>query len=488
MIKIPMAENLLEIAQILSRRFNHWWGGAKPEVPPFRRRDFTYLKRELESGKVITLVGPRQVGKTTLVKQIISEMLNAGIPSKRILYVQLDDIQLRDLSQSLLLDVLKAYELHILGESLDLVREPVYLFLDEVQRAKNWAETVKTYYDSNKQLRFVCTGSASLTITQKSSETLPGRQFAFTMFPLKFADAAVAANMDSLKSEDVKKWSYALRGALFRAWEKNEPSILTEEANKIMMETQQTPLMSYLNRYLIGGGYPEIVIASKNDSQKIQNLFKGYAADIILKDLMPWFKIRDFESAEHLLFLLAAGSGYEINYQEIANRLRGSNYITIKRYINFFEQLNIITLLERYSKSVLGSKKNAKVYFNDVGFRNAIKGLERPEPQEMGILAEIALHDHLERLSYKFNNSVRRQLFYHKTERAEIDFVIRSTKMNRDFPVECKYGQSLTKEQEVLLSQFADENETFAISTTPNSLAQKGNRIEVPLWLMLLLC
>ncbi len=427
------------------------------------------------------------MGKTTLVKQLISELLAEGVSPKRVLYVQLDDVQLKDLSEKPLLSALKAFELHILGESLDLTKEPVYLFLDEVQKINDWAETVKTFHDSNKQLHFVCTGSASFTISQQSSETLPGRQTMFTMFPLKFADAALAAAGSELNSESVRKWGYSLRQALFEAWSKNEPNEFIEQASKIMIETQETPLIREFNRYLISGGYPEIVLASKTDSQKSQNIFKGYANDIILKDLMPWFKIRDFETAEHLLYLLAANSGHELGYAQFAERLRGSNYLTIKKYVGYFQQLNIITLLNQHSHSTLGSPKNEKIYFNDVGFRNAMLGVEKPEPQELGVLAEIVLQDHLQRLAFKYNNSIRRQLFYYKTRHAEIDFVLHSTKLNKIIPIECKYGLPPSKNQEELLNKVAEENKIFAITTTPNTLAQKKGIIEVPIWLMALL-
>lgn len=70
--------------------------------------------------------------------------------------------------------------------------------------------------------------------------------------------------------------------------------------------------------------------------------------------------------------------------------------------------------------------------------------------------------------------------------KAEIDFIIRSAKLNRSFPIECKYGQPLSKSQGELLAEFAGANKTFAISTTPNSIGQKGERIEVPLWIMAL--
>ncbi len=477
-----MADNLLEIAQILSRRFNPWWNGVKLAVPEFKRRDFAYLKKELENTKVITLIGPRQVGKTTLIKQLISELLNSGKNPKRILYLELDDVQLRDLSPKPLLDVLKAYELHILSEALDLAKEPTYLFLDEVQRVENWAETVKTFHDNNPNLHFVCTGSASFTISQQSSETLPGRQLAFTMFPLKFADAAVIANRETLNQETVRNWSYSLREALFKAWKENEPSIFMEKASKVMLETQQTALPGYFNQYMLRGGYPEIVLTS--EPSRIQNLFKGYAYDVILKDLMPWFKIRDFGTAEHLLFLLASNSGSELGYKSFLERLRGSNYPTVKSYIKFFEQLNIITLVNGFSKSTLGSDRNAKVYFNDVGFRNAMIGLEKPLPQEYGALAETVLHDHLQRLSFKFNNSITKQVFYYKTKKAEIDFVIHSTQLNKNLPIECKYGQDLTKNQAELLNTLAEENKTFGIKTTTNTLAQKRNTLEIPIWIM----
>ncbi len=480
-----MNENSVQIAQVLARRFNRWWEGTNPNPPSFRRRDFAYIKKELESEKIIVLTGPRQIGKTTLVKQLIADLLESKTPAKRILYVQLDDVPLKDLSAKPLLDVLQAFEAHVLAEPLDLAASPTYLFLDEVQGVADWAETVKSYHDANPKLRIVCTGSASFSITQKGSENLPGRHLSFAMFPLKFIDAAIMAHPDKLDAQEIGNAAYGLRTALEESWTKGNPQAFLAKASDTMIQLQNTPLQTYFNQYLLQGGYPEIVLTK--DVQKVQNLFKGYANDLILKDLMPWFNIRDFRTAEHLLFLLAQNTGHEVEYSQYIERIKASNYITLRKYVNYFEQLNIITTVPRNAARPGLSRKNDKVYFNDTGFRNALIGLERPEPTEMGAIAETVLHDHLQRLAFKLNRSTRRQITYHKTQKAEIDFILRLTAHNKSVPIECKYGKSRSKTQQEELRQFAQENGTFALSTTENELAHRNEIVHVPLWMLCLL-
>jgi predicted AAA+ superfamily ATPase len=134
----------LELSENI-RRLNPWWGGTPgPRQPSFRRWPFPRLLHLLSKGLAPSTVlrGPRRVGKTVLLRQVMDELLSNGVSPVRILYVEFDELPTLERIAEPILAIARWYEDQILRTTInesDLRSQTVYLFFDEVQNLKAWA-------------------------------------------------------------------------------------------------------------------------------------------------------------------------------------------------------------------------------------------------------------------------------------------------------------------------------------------------------------
>src|SRR5262245_11482594 len=110
----------------------------------------------LEQSRLISIVGPRRAGKTFLCYQIMQHLLGGGVPRKNIVFLNFEDERLHPLSGSELTFLLEAYEEM---ESWN-PRQPLYLFLDEIQNVPNWSKWARRVTEQNANLRLILTGSS----------------------------------------------------------------------------------------------------------------------------------------------------------------------------------------------------------------------------------------------------------------------------------------------------------------------------------------
>lgn len=170
------------------RDANPWWRGERMfGVPTWRRWAFDYLKRDLEKplAPVTVLRGPRQVGKTTIIVQLIDELIAGGVDPRRIFRVQFDDIpEIRKLSQPIL-ELVAWYVDNILEQSLNQAahsgRKAIIVF-DEVQNLADWAPQLKHLVDL-QPCQVIVTGSSALRI-EAGRDSLAGRISTLEMGPL----------------------------------------------------------------------------------------------------------------------------------------------------------------------------------------------------------------------------------------------------------------------------------------------------------------
>ncbi len=184
------------------RSANPWWSGT-PMVglPVVHRWAYEPVRRALRSGlaPAVVLRGPRQVGKTTLLNQVIAALLEEGIPPPHILRVQFDDLpDLRRLSMPII-ELCQWYADTILRKSFHAAAadgQPVFVFLDEVQNLADWAPQLKSLVDLNP-IRALVTGSSALRI-EAGRDSLAGRVTTIEMGPLSLREIAVFRGLGSL--------------------------------------------------------------------------------------------------------------------------------------------------------------------------------------------------------------------------------------------------------------------------------------------------
>ncbi len=177
------------------RDSNPWWRGER--IAGLERRirsSYPQVLRSLKNGlaPVTVLRGPRQVGKTTLLNQIIQSLLDEGVPASSILRVQFDELpSLRPIKEPIL-DIARWFSDTQLGASLNAALQSgtdVYLFFDEVQNLTDWAPQIKYLVDMNNGLRVLVTGSSALRI-EAGRDSLAGRITTLEMGPLLLREIA----------------------------------------------------------------------------------------------------------------------------------------------------------------------------------------------------------------------------------------------------------------------------------------------------------
>lgn len=188
----------------------------------------------LELDRILILLGARRVGKTTMLHQLIDNLIKGDIEPGNILYIRLDD---PFVNKYPLIEIIETYRQYKMPSGT------IYLFLDEVQHMSQWDLWLKTIYDQKENIRIIASGSAAVQL-KKQSESLYGRSLEFMIHPFSFFEFALYMH------QDVNKLLQLQNKIKF-----DELDFDIYAAELIELENEMTLL---LNRYLVRGGFPEI--------------------------------------------------------------------------------------------------------------------------------------------------------------------------------------------------------------------------------------
>ncbi|GBR75941.1 putative AAA family ATPase [Candidatus Termititenax persephonae] len=269
------------------------------------------IDKALYKGKVVIIYGARRTGKTTLVKAILKEQEQSG---KKNYYINCELLDAKRSLETTNEKLLKNY----LGNN-DIV------VLDEAQNIENIGLVLKIMVDTYPQIQIIATGSSSFDLAGKISEPLTGRNRAFILYPF---------------------------------------SVLEIQNNAGFHETS-----AQLSRALIYGMYPSVY--SLPDQEAKLELME-IASSYLYKDILTFEQIKNSKVLVELLALLALQVGNEVSYTEIAQKLGVSNH-TVKKYIDLLEKCFVVFSLRSFSRNLRNEiNKSQKIYFYDLGIRNAI--------------------------------------------------------------------------------------------------------------------
>ncbi len=352
---------------------------------------------EFSGHEIVFLLGTRQTGKTTIAK-----ILQGKWKNENSLYIDLEDRSYRNSFNASSIDTLKNV---LLIEGIN-VKKPGLLILDEVQLLNDPSNTLKLLHDHFINLKVVATGSSSLEIKQKFSDSLAGRKKVYLIQPLNFDEFLLFKGEETLRR---------LRELFKKEDEKGRQKL----ADTGTVSHYEGNLSMLFDEYLIYGSYPEVVLL-KNKKDKIEKI-GSIVTSYIQKDIRDIARIDNIEGYNNLLKYLAINTGSEFNSANSAKTLSLQRN-TIQRYVSLLTETFVIKELKPFfinkNKEI---SKSVKIYYKDTGVRNfQIKNFNNTEFREdTGKLHENYIFNVMDNAA----DILTSNYFYRTTSQTEIDFI-----------------------------------------------------------------
>ncbi len=489
-------ETELNILRALNSQ-NRWWTtGNVPEnlLKPFKRRDFFVIKEKIESNEenILSLMGPRQVGKTVIMHQVIDAFIKEGTNPKNILYASFDYPYLSTISETPINDVLELYATRILRKTFDVLDERVFIFFDEICKIQEWSNILKGWYDLRYPIKFMITDSSISQVLMGSSESLVGRISPQIMLSIKFSDFVNYHGNVPLIQERIRTFSWDSRRFLKSAVRDNNLNELYEYLKNSFADfsSVERELLIHLNSYVLKNGYPEML--DLDNLQSCAEKLRNYLHLTLYKDIYRIFEVRNPKVLEELCILLSQASGQLSEYTSLSNTLDVKRETLIK-YLGYLKSALLISTSEMYTTNrAKRIRKAKKIYFLNIGLRNALLDLldERllSDEAEMGKVIETVAYDHCMRLKFCLEPGPHTTLFYWRDSQGhEVDIIMEL--LGKPIPIEIKYRNKIDKKDLKGIENFLNQYPgTFGIVITKDLLQLKENILYVPLWLFLLLC
>ena len=267
------------------------------------------LQNALVPGKVVVLYGPRQVGKTTLVLELLDSL---SMPHR---YISADELVYRE--------ALASQDRRTLG---DLLGDNQLLVIDEAQRVPDIGLNLKILVDNYPHAAILATGSASFYLANKISEPLTGRKRTLNLYPVGYAEIAQTWGVFEAKAQ--------------------------------------------LERWLLWGGYPAVVTTESAAAR--ETLLGELVGSYLYRDILDLEGLRRSDRIVDLLRLLAFQIGQEVSLTELASNL-ALNRQTVGRYLDLLEKVFVLFKVSGFSRNLRKEiTKNSRYYFFDNGVRNSL--------------------------------------------------------------------------------------------------------------------
>ena len=399
--------------------YNPWWGHAKEafaDVPAFRRDVFDDLYGDVKGlPQMVSVTGPRRVGKSTLLLQCIQQLLaDAADPdalAQRIVYFSMQDPGLELPG----FDVDRFFNELVKVAADAAAQGPAYLFLDEIQRFPRWELYLKKFYDLKTPVRFVVSGSASTPIFRKSRESLLGRIKDYHVLPFSFREWWAARKGDRLLPQLTRAaGGYA------------QASIDGRDAWSGFVQFLGANDLSFVSSleveaFLFEGGFPETwnlpTLLAKQDY-----LYQNQVERVIFEDLLLAAEFRKPEMLRRFYLGLLKDPGRETNLSQVSKDL-GMVRSTIESYFPLLEATDLVWRLHKHTSTKATPKAgNFKTYLVDLAVRNAVMKIDQAhlvaDATLMGAYAENVVANHLRRWPGLV------ELGYWRRNNDEIDFIV----------------------------------------------------------------
>ncbi|MBU4098502.1 ATP-binding protein [Patescibacteria group bacterium] len=336
------------------------------------------IVEKLQPNKVVVLYGPRQVGKTTLVKEILENV------KEKYLFLNGENRSVQKWLSCQEVDIFKQY----IGNNKLLV-------IDEAQKIPNIGLNLKLIVDHFDGIKVLATGSSSFELANQVGEPLVGRKWQFTLYPIS----------------QLELKAYENRG---------------ETDNK-------------LESKLIYGSYPDVV--KEDDFAQKRDILNEIVDSYLYRDLLEFNEIKKSQKIIDILKNIAFQIGGEVSLQELGNSV-SLNLRTVEKYLDLLEKTFVVKRVYGFSRNLRKEiTKMSKFYFFDNGVRNAIiQNFNTLDLRnDIGQLWENYLF--MERLKKNEYKKIRSNIYFWRTyDKKEIDLI--EEREGKLFGFEFKYGEN----------------------------------------------
>jgi len=460
--------------------YNPWWGGEavltiwEQGLPDYRRPVVAEMVADLaDLPQMVSLTGPRRVGKTTALMQVVQHLIRQqGVSPDRILYFSFDDPEVHGTEE---------FQRTVFDRLVERIQSPgqvSYAFLDEIQRLPRWELFLKKYYDLKAPVRFIISGSASSPIFRSSQESLLGRIKDRHLLPFSFKEYCQYRFRGRPEFASILENHRYLRPALL-----NGDAIRAMDCVNRLAETLE-PFKADIDTAVIDycreGGFPEVWQLA-DPVRKIEYLMEQQVRKVLYEDLMMVTKYRKPENVLRFFVYLLARPGQEINMTKVASEA-GVERRVIEENLPRLEMTDLILRIQKFSHQPLRVRQgNIKCYPTDIALRNAVlKTWQAMDETTMGLSAENFVVRELIGWSEKIEVS------YFREKNQEIDFVL-TFGGNRYLPIEVKYRKQDVEDYgalKIFRSRY-DVNLSVVITRQQTARYEDG-LLFLPLWFFLL--
>ncbi len=319
----------------------------------------SYVPSKFDKSLAAAYIGVRRCGKTSIA------ILNAKTKFKEICYINFEDPYFIENNNVMLLETLPQLYKKIYG------KKPEILILDEVHNIPYWERYARKIIDTQSYFLIV-TGSSAKMLSSEIATSLTGRCIETDIWPLSFKEFLFFTKKTCKKDDDYLK---------------------------------------ALDKYLQTGGFPKKVLQKGHDTQTL--LAREYLNDIVYKDLVQRFQIRDVGSLIKMIQYLLSNISSKHSFTSIKKAF-GLDVVTAQDYAYYCEMAFLLFFVKKYDRNLKVQARNPqKVYCIDTGLRQANAFYHS---LDSGKLLENAIYIELRRRGYK-------NIYYHQNN-FELDFVL----------------------------------------------------------------
>lgn len=414
----------------------------------FQERNITgIIEREinipLNIHKIISLIGVRRCGKTSILYSIIQKLRRDNIPSN-IVYINFEDDRIFPLKLKDLNTLIEAYyELFP-----DKKNEIVYFFFDEIQNIENWEKFIRRIYD-NEKCRIFITGSSSKLLSKEIATSLRGRTITFEIFPLSFRE--------------------------FLLFRKIQPFI---HSSKVLAKIKNA-----FNDYIFWGGFPEIT--NIKDQFLFEKIIQNYMDLIMYKDIADRFNIGNLYLLKILIKYCFTNISTLLSINKLYNDLKSQGISlsknTLYEYLSYLEDAFAIFSMPMYTHSLKEQNRNPKkIYSIDWSFKRIVSYIHLPDYSKI-----------FENIAFLHLKRKIKDIYYYKLKQ-EIDFFIEVNGNKKLINVSYDISSAPTKNREIkgLITGMEETSVQEALLITNDceeEIKINNKKIQIlPLWKWLL--